>query len=152
MSTFRVGMVMRIVNRIVVWLLKAGVRLGPNVLLTVPGRKSGLPRTVPVAMIEIDGQRYLQSTYGEVEWVRNLRAAGTGTLRRGRHTEPIQATELTPAEAAPVMRVVVGMIPGMLRRFYAATPDSPLDTFEREVARHPVFRLTKAGSNPATEA
>ena len=78
MSTLRAGTGMRVANRIVVWLLKAGLRLGPNVVLTVPGRKSGLPRSVPVAVIELDGQRYLQSPYGQVEWVRNLRAAGSG--------------------------------------------------------------------------
>src|ERR671933_2071948 len=104
MGRVRVGTRMRVVNRIVGWLLKAGVRLGPNVLLTVPGRTSGLPRSVPVALVELDGQRYLQSPYGQVAWVRNLRAAGTGTIRRGRRTEAVRATELTAAEAAPVIK------------------------------------------------
>lgn len=142
MSTFRVGTGMRVANRIVGWLLKAGVRLGPNVLLTVPGRKSGLPRTVPVAIVELGGQRYLQSPYGQVEWVRNLRAAGTGTIQRGQRTELVHATELTAAEAAPVIKAVVSMAPRMLRRFYAVTPEAQLEAFEREAAHHPTFRLT----------
>ncbi len=150
MSTFRAGTGLRIANRIVVWLLKAGVRLGPNVLLTVPGRKSGLPRSVPVAIVELDGQRYLQSPYGQVEWVRNLRAAGTGTIRRGQRTEAVHATELTAAEAAPVIKTVVTLAPAMLRRFYAVRPEAPLEAFEREAAHHPTFRLTSA--KPATEA
>ena len=152
MSTLRAGTSMRVVNRIVGWLLKAGVRLGPNVLLTVPGRKSGLPRTVPVAIVELDGQRYLQSLYGQVEWVRNLRAAGAGTIRRGRRTEAVQVTELTAAEAAPVIKAVVSMAPGMLRRFYAVAPDAPLDAFERAAADHPTFRLMGVGAKPAAEA
>ncbi len=44
-------------------------------LPTVPGRKSGVPRTTPVALGERDGRRWLVSPYGEVDWVRNLRAA-----------------------------------------------------------------------------
>ena len=144
MSTLRVGTGMRVGNRMVVWLLKAGVRLGPNVVLTVRGRKSGLPRSVPVAIVELEGQRYLQSPYGQVEWVRNLRAAGTGTIQRGRRKEVVQATELTPAEAAPVLKSVVRRVPGMLRRNYAVAPEAPLEEFERDAPNHPTFRLVPA--------
>jgi deazaflavin-dependent oxidoreductase (nitroreductase family) len=151
-SKFRAGTTIRFANRIVVWLLKAGVRLGPNVLLTVPGRKSGLPRAVPVAIVELEGQCYLQSPYGQVEWVRNLRAAGTGMIRRGRRTEAVQATELTAAEAAPVIKAVVSMAPGMLRRFYAVTPEAPLKDFEQEAGNHPTFRLTPAPGKAAAGA
>ncbi|MBA3943328.1 MAG: nitroreductase family deazaflavin-dependent oxidoreductase [Herpetosiphonaceae bacterium] len=141
MSTLRMNRGMRIGNQIVIGLLKAGVHLGPNVVLTVLGRKSGLPRSVPVAIVEVNGQRYLQSPYGQVEWVRNLRAAGKGLIQRGRHTEVLQAIELSPAEAAPVLKEVVSHIPGMLRRFYAVAPDAPLEAFEQDAANHPMFRL-----------
>jgi deazaflavin-dependent oxidoreductase (nitroreductase family) len=66
-------------------LLRLGVKMGPMILLTVRGRKSGQPRTTPVAMTEHDGKRYLVGTFGDVNWVRNLRAAGEATLRSGRH-------------------------------------------------------------------
>ena len=151
MRTFRAGTGMRVANHIVGWLLKAGVRLGPNVLLTVAGRKSGRPRAVPVAIVEVDGQRYLQSPYGQVAWVRNLRAAGTGTIRRGRRTEAVRATEVTAAEAAPVIKAVVSRAPGLLRRFYAVTPEAPLEAFEQEAVNHPTFRLTPASATPAAE-
>ena len=144
MSRVRAGTRMRVVNRIVGWLLKAGVRLGPNVLLTVPGRTSGLPRSVPVALVELDGQRYLQSPYGQVAWVRNLRAAGSGTIRRGRRTQAIHVVELTAAEAAPVLKAVVTRLPGVLRRFYAVRPEAPLADFEREAVHHPTFRVMPA--------
>ena len=45
-------------------------------LLTVRGRKSGLPRTTPVNLIEYQGRRWLVAPYREVAWVRNVRAAG----------------------------------------------------------------------------
>jgi hypothetical protein len=38
-------------------LLGAGVPMGPNALITVRGRKSGLDRTTPVALVEIEGKR-----------------------------------------------------------------------------------------------
>ena len=40
-------------------LLAAGVPLGFNGLITIRGRKSGLPRTTPVAIIEVSGRRWV---------------------------------------------------------------------------------------------
>src|SRR5207237_3165042 len=54
-------------------ILKVGPLLGPNALITVSGRKSGLPRTTPVALVEMDGKRWVIGTFGETNWVRNLR-------------------------------------------------------------------------------
>src|SRR5215472_16159662 len=85
-----------IVNPIARRLLAAGVPLGPNGLLTVRGRKTGLPRTVPVAVLEINDRRWLSGTFGDVEWVRNLRAAGGGTITVRGHREEVRAVELGP--------------------------------------------------------
>jgi deazaflavin-dependent oxidoreductase (nitroreductase family) len=88
-------------------LLAAGVPMGPDVLLTVRGRKSGLPRTTPVAVCENDGRRGLISPFGEVDWVRNLRAAGRATISVGRRKEEVNAVELGPTEAAAFIRDVL---------------------------------------------
>src|SRR5438105_12992238 len=40
-------------------LLAAGVPMGPDVLLTIRGRKTGLPRTTPVTIAENSGRRGL---------------------------------------------------------------------------------------------
>ena len=42
--------------------------LGGTVTLTVPGRRTGMPRKVPVIPVELAGSRYLVSPYGETEW------------------------------------------------------------------------------------
>src|SRR6266850_30751 len=76
-------------------MLGSGIPLGPNALITVRGRKSGLDRTTPVALVEIDGKRWVIGTFGETNWVRNLRAAGEATLTIGRRREPVRARELT---------------------------------------------------------
>ena len=81
--------------------LRAACRWGPNVLLTVRGRKSGVPRTVPVAIVREGDAEYLFSPFGEVAWVHNLRAAGTAEIGRGRRRRTVDAREITPAEAAP---------------------------------------------------
>src|SRR3954447_10951557 len=115
---FRVPLFVRIGNAIMSLLLRGGVRIATNILLTVPGRTSGLPRTTPVTVIEHAGGRYVQSPFGEVDWVRNLRAAGSATLTRGRHTETVSAVELTPEEAAPVLRRALTLAPAAIRSYY----------------------------------
>src|SRR3954464_7936576 len=103
----------RVANAMTLALLRAGVKLVgpflffgnyPMYLLTVRGRKSGQPRTVPLAIMERNGKRYVGSPYGIVHWVRNLRVAGEATLTRGRRSETVNATELPPKEAALVLQ------------------------------------------------
>ncbi len=88
-------------------LLAAGVPLGPDVLLTVRGRTSGLPRSTPVAICAHAGRRGLISPFGETDWVRNLRAAGRATLTSGQRKEEVRAVELGPTEAAAFIRDVL---------------------------------------------
>ena len=93
-GTSRAPSFVSIVNPLIRRLVGAGMPFGPNVLLTVRGRTSGVARTFPVAIVELDGRRFVQSPFGEVNWVRNLRAVGEGTLTTGRRAEAIRATEL----------------------------------------------------------
>ena len=89
-------------------LLRLGVPMGPNALLTVKGRKTGEPRTAPVAIVEIDGRRWVVGAYGNVNWVRNLRASREAEVRIGGRTEHVTASELDRVEAAAFYRDVVG--------------------------------------------
>jgi deazaflavin-dependent oxidoreductase (nitroreductase family) len=81
--------------------------MGPNALLTVRGRTSGLPRTTPVAVVVIGGRRWVIGTFGDVNWVRNLRAAGEATLTTKGRPEPVQAHELSTQEAASFFKDVL---------------------------------------------
>jgi deazaflavin-dependent oxidoreductase (nitroreductase family) len=94
-------------NPIARLLLAAGVPMGPDVLITVRGRRTGLPRTTPVTICESSGRRGLISPFGEVNWVRNLRAAGRATITVGRRREEVTAIELAPAEAVEFIRDVL---------------------------------------------
>jgi hypothetical protein len=97
---------------------------------------------VLVLLVEQDGQRWLVAPYGVVQWVRNIRAAGTATLTRGRRSETISVTELPAQEAAPILKEYLLHVSGGVRSHFDARRDSPLEAFEREAARHPVFRIT----------
>src|SRR6266496_5072456 len=93
-KTYHVNVATRMRDALFMTLLHAGVTMGTTSLLTVRGRQSGQPHTVPVIPVEQDGYRFLVAPYGVVQWVRNLRAAGTATLTRGRRSEAISVTGL----------------------------------------------------------
>ncbi len=125
--------------------------MGPTILLTVRGRRTGQPRTTPVGLFERDGHRWLFAQFGDVNWVRNLRAAGEGILTRGRRRQAIVAVELTPEAAASVLKEVVapwmrGPM-GAVATLMAGGPmfdvalDAPVNDFINEVRRHPVFEV-----------
>ncbi|SRR5712692_2482553 len=126
-------------------ILRVGPLLGPNALITVRGRKSGLPRTTPVALVELDGKRWVIGTFGEVNWVRNLRTAGEATLTVGRRREQVVATELSLERRAEFFRDVIGpyvrRLPagGLLLAVLGAREilDEPL----RAAEHRPVFEL-----------
>src|SRR5437870_2283814 len=98
----------RLFNPLARRILKRGPLLGPNALITVRGRKSGLARTTPVALVEIEGRRWVIGTFGEVNWVRNLRASGEATLSVGKRHEDVAATELGPEAGTAFFRDVLG--------------------------------------------
>ena len=149
---FRVTFALRASNKMNGLLLRAGVKMGPMILLTVRGRKSGQPRTTPVALVEDQGQRYLIAPYGNVNWARNLRAAGSGSIRRGRRTEQISAVELSAKAAAPILKRSMAGAPSYVLAYYDVTPDSSLAAFESEAPRHPVFLLSnQAARESASE-
>ncbi len=142
-KTYHVNFADRMAAALATTLLRAGVKIGTMSLLTVRGRKSGQPHTVPVLLVEQDGERWLVAPYGVVQWVRNIRTAGTATLTRGRHTEAIAVTELPAQEAAPILKQYLLLpVSAEVRSCFDVTKDSPLEAFEREAARHPVFQIT----------
>jgi deazaflavin-dependent oxidoreductase (nitroreductase family) len=121
--------------------LNLGVGPSNSRLLTVRGRRTGKEYTTPVNLVVRQGQTYLVSPYGERAWVRNARAAGRVSLARGRKQQTLRIEELSAPEAAPVLGDYWQQNP-ITRPFFDADPGD--DAFEREAARHPVFRLHEA--------
>jgi deazaflavin-dependent oxidoreductase (nitroreductase family) len=90
------------------FLLAAGIPMGPNALVTIRGRKSGQPRTTPLAIIEVSGRRWVWAPWGDVQWVRNLRAAGRATITVRGRAEEVTAIELDPTERVAFFRDILG--------------------------------------------
>ena len=112
-------------SKAAVWLYRrTGGKVGgrakggsPVLLLTVPGRKSGQPHTVPVAYAMRDGAYYLAATSGgsptEPQWIRNLRATPSATIEVGRSTHTVEVEVLHGAERAAAWKdVIVADYPG----------------------------------------
>ena len=142
----RVPSFVPIFNRIARLLMRLGVPLGPNALLSVRGRKTGLVRTTPVATIAVDGRRWIIGTFGEVNWVRNVRATGEAVLTTGRRKESVQALELDRDETesffAEVLGPYVRRLP--LGRWLLGSVLNARDILEDPhgaAERHPVFEL-----------
>ena len=130
-------------------LLRLGVPMGPDILMTVRGRKSGLPRTVAVALVDIEGRRWVIGAYGNVHWVLNLRATREAVIDVGRRPERVSAVELSREEAAAFYRDAlppfIAGLPLFLRAVTIATlrsgsPDI-LDHPARAAQDRPVFEL-----------
>jgi deazaflavin-dependent oxidoreductase (nitroreductase family) len=89
-------------------LLAAGAPMGVNALVTIRGRKSGLPRSTPLAIVKVGDRRWIWAPWGEVDWVRNLRAAGRATITRHGQDEDVTATELDAAQRVAFFRDTLG--------------------------------------------
>jgi deazaflavin-dependent oxidoreductase (nitroreductase family) len=100
--------------------------------LAIRGRTSGAVRKVPVIPVEVDGAKYIVSTRGESEWVRNLRAAGEAELTRKGQTERVRATEVPAAERGPIIEAYRKVAGKTVEPYWKSLPDA---------ADHPVFRV-----------
>lgn len=114
-------------------------------VLDVRGRASGELRSVVVNPLEFDGATYLMSARGESQWVKNLRAAGEGRLRRGRKRRAFRAHELTDDEKLPFMRAYLQKWGWQVRSFMGVDKNSSDDDIRAILHTHPVFRLVFTG-------
>jgi len=157
MKTFEMTRFLRIGNRMVTWLLRLGLPIGPMALLTVRGRRTQLPRTTPVALTRAGDGWLLIAAYGRVEWVKNLQKAREATITRKRRRIEVSSDELAPNAAAPILRDVVATAGPVTMKavgpYFDAAADAPLEAWETESANHPVFRLTpKSGDTTSMTA
>src|SRR4051794_41981622 len=93
-------------NKVVIAVQRLGVPAGPSMVLTVPGRRSGQPRSTPMTPFEHDGGLYTVAGYPGADWAANARAAGSGTLTRGRRSRRVRIGALSPPAARPVLRAI----------------------------------------------
>jgi hypothetical protein len=103
--------------------------------MVVTSRVSGQEQQIPVISVDVDGTRYLVSTRGESQWVKNLRANPGVTLKRRGIGARFVASEIPVSSRGPILdayRVKAGKT---VEGYFAKLPD-PAD--------HPVFSLKPA--------
>ena len=133
----------QIFNAAVARLTRMGISVYGSRVLAVRGRKSGEWRTTPVNPLTIDGQRYLVAPRGNTQWVRNMRVAGGGELRLGRHVEEFTAAELPDEQKPELLREYLRRWKFEVGMFFEGVgPDAP-DARLLEIAPgYPVFQIS----------
>jgi deazaflavin-dependent oxidoreductase (nitroreductase family) len=130
-------------NPTVAALTRAGISFWGSRILEVPGRTSGEPRRTPVNPLTFEGQRYLVAPRGHTQWVRNLRASGSGRLLVGRRAEEFTAVELPDSEKTPLLRAYLKKWKWEVGQFFGGVgPDSSEEELQRIAPDHPIFRIS----------
>jgi hypothetical protein len=106
--------------------------IGGSATLTVTRRASKQPQQIPVVVPEIEGVRYLVSTRGESEWVRNVRADPNVKLG----DIGFVATEVPVEQRAAIIAVYRPLAGKVVEGYWKQLPED---------VDHPVFALTPVG-------
>lgn len=138
---YRPGVGSRAIN----WVFRAMTNLGVGAryryVLTVRGRKTGLARSTPVDVMDVNGARWPAAGDGPANWVKNARAAGEVSLSRGRRVTRYKVSDVAAPDAVPVLRAYLATV-RVVRPYFDAVPDAPDDALAAELPRHPVLRLS----------
>jgi deazaflavin-dependent oxidoreductase (nitroreductase family) len=129
------------------WAFIHSLGLFPNSMVTleVVGRISGKPIRFPLAMVVMNGERYLVSMLGnEANWVRNVRAAGGKARLRHGKSEQVLLEEVDAGQRAPILKAYLQIAPGA-RPHIPIDIDAPISEFEKIAAKYPVFKVVSQG-------
>jgi hypothetical protein len=133
----------RPMSSLIIGLQRIGVAFFSFHVLRIPGRRSGYMRATVVSPFTVDGERYVLS-FGQLDWVRNARAAGWGMLGRGRREAKVALTEVAAPASATIAREFPHQIPAGVQFFVRlglVDPPGRPDQFEAAAGRLAVFRL-----------
>jgi len=131
-----------IFNRVFAWFVGVGLAPAAFYVLEVRGRKSGRIYSTPVDMLLRGDRRYLVAPRGHTQWVRNAKASGTVTLRRGRVADRYVLREVEGHEKAEVLKAYLETFRRQVQRFFPVPAGSPAQQFVPLADRYPVFELT----------
>jgi hypothetical protein len=135
---------LKVTNPIFMTLLRLGVPIGTQHVLTVRGRKTGKLYSTPVSLVTVNGQRYI-CTLPWTGWAKNARVVGEGILTRGRVRERVALVELPAEERAPILREFPLQVPHGVQ-FFQLPPDP--EAFAAAAPSLAVFRIDAPGSRP----
>lgn len=108
-------------------------------VLSVPGRKTGEPRPLPIAVPMVAGERYLCAPNRQRDWVRNLLAAGECEIEGD--PQPRQRAVLVEDDSAAVAVHTYLASLGRQSPEWPFPNGSPVQEIARHVGEFAVFRL-----------
>lgn len=133
----------KVANPVMAFLVKRFGLKRTNVwVLIVSGRSSGNPRHVPVTPLDYEGARYLVCPRGESDWVKNLRAAGRGTLQSGQDVQTFTSTEIEGEERAKAIREYIHRWPKVASAYFGIGTTPTLEQAASVADQHPVFEIS----------
>lgn len=103
--------------------------VGNSQTLTVTRRTSKQPQQIPVVVPEVDGVKYLVSTRGEAEWVKNVRADPNVKLGDAKYV----ATEVPVEQRGPVIAAYRPLAGKVVEGYWRQLPSDD---------DHPTFALS----------
>jgi deazaflavin-dependent oxidoreductase (nitroreductase family) len=131
----------RLFNRAFGWLVGLGLAPADFYLLQVRGRKTGRVYSTPVDVLRLGGKTFLVAPRGETQWVRNARAGGAVTLKRGRTATSFAVREVSEQDRPDVLRAYLDRFKRQVQRFFPVAAGSPREAFVPLASRYPVFEL-----------
>lgn len=136
------GFTRRVFNPLVAGLTRAGLSVWGSRVLEVRGRRSGEWRSVPVNPLPLGEDRFLVSPRGTTQWVRNIRVAGRGRLRKGRRVEEFRVVEIADEDKTPILRAYLDKWAFEVGAFFEGiTKDSTDEELGAIAGDFPVFRI-----------
>jgi deazaflavin-dependent oxidoreductase (nitroreductase family) len=137
----RPGPLDRLRDRLQTFLIERALCACDRFLLEVPGRRTGLPRRTPVNVFIVDGQHYLVAPRGETHWVRNVRASGRVSLRRGRHVEQWDALEVLTSDKPLILHGYLNHFGLAVQRHFLIDCGEEESMLWASACLHPTFHL-----------
>jgi len=139
LSTFE-----RIFNRVLGWMVGAGIGARHYHLLEVTGRKTGKVYSAPVDVLLIDERKFLVCPRGRAQWVRNAEASGQVWLKKGSTRTRYAVRAVPMADKPELLREYLDRFKLFVQRYFPVPAGSPASAFVPIANRYPVFELLDA--------
>ena len=132
----------RLVNRVVMALLRLGLAPAHMRVLEVRGRMTGRLYALPVDLLTEGEKLFLVAPRGYTQWVRNAEAAGVVVLRRGSQAREYNLRPVSDTEKPRVLKAYLDRFRREVQRYFPVPAGSPVERFAPLASQYPAYELT----------
>ena len=132
----------RLVNRVVMALLRLGLAPAHMRVLEVRGRRTGQLYALPVDVLTEGERLFLVAPRGYTQWVRNAEAAGVVVLRRGSQAREYGLRPVSDTEKPRVLKAYLDRFRREVQRYFPVAAGSPVEAFGPIAPQYPAYELT----------